>query len=218
MGKKHTFSLARCLPSTIFTEKGAGFTLIEILIALAIASLIFTIIYGAYAASIDTMNYTRQKMETFSITRLTLSRMNDELTSSFLSDNESLRFLGEEGKIGFVSAFHERIFRDSKEYDLVEIGYFTEPDEAGGEERFLLWRREDRTPDDDVLAGGVKEKLLDDLTGIEFQYYDGEEWRLVWDSEEEGRLPQAVKATLKFPDQELSTLAYLPLWKLKSGR
>ncbi len=158
------------------------------------------------------MNYTREKMDAFSIIRLTLSRMNDELTSSFFSeDSEDVMFSGEEGKIDFISSSHERIFKDSKEYDLVEIGYFTEVDEEG--ESLFLWRREDRTPDDDVLEGGEREKLMEGLEGLEFKYYDGEEWRDEWDSKEGEGLPQAVKVTLKFANKELSTIAFIPLGK-----
>jgi len=203
--------LFRANPSYSLLIREKGFTLVEILIAVAIVSLILTIIYGSYASSIDTMNYTREKMDTFSMARLTLSRMSDELTSSFISDDEHLKFVGEEGKIDFISSSHERIFKDSKEYDLVEIGYFTEPEEEG--ESLSLWRREDRTPDDDILEGGEKEKLIEGLEGLEFKYYDGEEWRSEWDSQEEKGLPQAVEVTLKFPDKELSTIAFIPLGK-----
>ncbi len=199
-----------------------GFTLIEILIAVAIVSLILTIIYGSYASSIDTMNYTREKMEAFSMIRLTLNRMNDELTSSFISSDGHLKFVGEEGKVDFISSSHERIFKNSKEYDLVEVSYFTGAAEEGASgsesllarrESLFLWRREDRTPDDDILEGGEKEKLMEGLEGIEFKYYDGEEWRDEWDSKEEKGLPQAVKITLKFPDKEFSTMAFIPLGK-----
>lgn len=197
-------------PAHFLTSK--GFTLVEILIAVAIVSLILTIIYGSYASSIDTMNYTRKKMDAFSMVRLTLSRMNEELTSSFFSeDDKDVMFSGEERKIDFISSSHERIFKDSKEYDLSEIGYFTEAAEEG--ESLCLWRREDRTPDDDVLEGGEKEKLMEGLKGIEFKYYDGEEWRNEWDSKQEFRLPQAVKVILKFPEKELSTTAFVPLGK-----
>ncbi|MCK4648963.1 prepilin-type N-terminal cleavage/methylation domain-containing protein [bacterium] len=192
-----------------------GFTLIEILIAVAIVSLILTIIYGSYASSIDTMNYTREKMDAFSMIRLTLNRMNDELTSSFISSDGHLKFVGEEGKVDFISSSHERIFKNSKEYDLVEVSYFTGAAEE--EESLFLWRREDRTPDDDVLEGGEREKLMEGLEGIEFKYYDGEEWRLEWDSKEEKELPQAVKVILKFPKKELSTTAFVPLGKSKES-
>lgn len=189
-----------------------GFTLVEILIAVAIVSLILTIIYGSYVSSIDTMNYTREKMDAFSMVRLTLSRMNDEITSSFFSeDGKDVMFSGEEGKVDFVSSSHERIFKESKEYDLIEIGYFAEPDEKG--ESLSLWRREDKTPDDDVLEGGEREKLIEGLKSIEFKYYDGKEWRSEWDSKEKKGLPQAVKVTLKFPEKELSTIAFIPLGK-----
>ncbi len=205
MSKKLTFSLSHRLTRN-------GFTLVEILIAVAIVSLILTIIYASYASSIDTMNYTRKKMDAFSMVRLTLSRMNDEITSSFFSeDSEDVMFAGEEGKIDFISSSHERIFKDSKEYDLVEIGYFTEPEEEG--KNLSLWRREDGTPDDDVLEGGEKENLIEGLEGLEFKYYDGEEWRDEWDSKEESCLPQAVKVTLKFSEKELSTVAFIPLGK-----
>lgn len=192
-----------------------GFTLVEILIAVAIVSLILTIIYGSYASSIDSMNYTQEKMAAFSMIRLTLSRMSDELTSSFISDDEHLEFMGEEGRVDFVSSCHERIFKNSKEYDLVEIGYFTELEEAevSDSENLSLWRREDRTPDDEVLEGGERERLLKGLESIEFRYYSGDNWHSEWDSKAEKGLPRAVKITLKFQDREFSTLIYLPLGK-----
>ena len=202
-------------PAHFLTSK--GFTLVEILIAVAIVSLILTIIYGSYASSIDTMNYTQEKMKVFSMIRLTLSRMNEELTSSFFSeDGKDVMFSGEEGRIDFISSSHERIFKDSQEHDLSEIGYFTEAAEEG--ESLCLWRREDKTPDDDVLEGGEQEQLMEGLKGIEFKYYDGEEWRDEWDSKEEACLPQAVKVTLKFPEKELSTTVFVPLGKVKSEK
>lgn len=203
-------------------QREKGFTLIEILIAVAIASLILTIIYGSYASSIDTMNYTRKKLETFSMIRLTLNRMNDELTSAFISSDGYLKFVGEEGKVDFISSSHERIFKNSKEYDLVEISYFTGAAEEGASgsesllarrESLFLWRREDRTPDNDVLEGGEREKLMEGLKGMVFKYYDGKLWLNEWDSQEKKGLPQAVKVILKFPKKELSTIAFIPLGK-----
>ena len=92
-------------PAHFLTSK--GFTLVEILIAVAIVSLILTIIYGSYASSIDTMNYAQEKMEVFSMIRRTLSRMNEELTSSFFSeDSKDVMFSGEEGRIDFISSSH----------------------------------------------------------------------------------------------------------------
>jgi hypothetical protein len=154
------------------------------------------------------MNYTREKMENFSLVRLILNRMNDELAGAFLTnDSEEVSFLGGEYKLDFISLVPERIFENSKESDLVGIGYFVEP--PGAEEKFILWRREARMLPGTLLGDGTKENLIEGLESIEFRYYDGAQWRLEWNSQDEKALPRAVKVTLCFPEQKFSTLALI---------
>jgi prepilin-type N-terminal cleavage/methylation domain-containing protein len=195
-----------------------GFTLIEILIALAIAATILAVIYGSYASSVTIMEDARERVELYKEARLILRMISNEVRSVFVSpNNEKFRFEGEEAEIHFSTASGGLPF-DLRLTCIREISYYLEPAPVG--ENFLI-RREQWPVDDDIRQGGDTIVLLKGLKSLVFSYYGDEEEQENWDwEEEEGRLPVAVRVVITFQDKNndgvepsFSTLVNIPLGK-----
>ncbi|MCD5390669.1 prepilin-type N-terminal cleavage/methylation domain-containing protein [candidate division NPL-UPA2 bacterium] len=188
-----------------------GFTLLELLITLAIVATILGIIYGSYASSVGTMSDCRERVGLYREARLILEIISREISSAFVSDNnEKLRFEGAQDELHFSSA-SGRLVPGLEPTDIREISYYLGPEP----DRNSLMRREQWPVDDDIREGGETLILIDDIESLNFSYYGEEDWQEEWLWEEEGRLPMAVKVTITFAGTEtsFSTLINIPLGK-----
>ena len=216
-----TFSLSHLLTSK-------GFTLIEILIAVAISALILTIIYGSYAASINTMNACRESADINQMARLALDRISEDISCALTSStNENLQFVGKDSEelegtpmdtLDFTSTNCLALFRGARECGICEIGYCIKqaPSEAlwgrgtstpltgqeSDSDRFVLLRREQSPPDKEPFSGGEFLGLAEEIKELDFEYYDGKKWLSQWGPNEREALPSAVKISLTFQDKE----------------
>ncbi|MBQ26986.1 MAG: hypothetical protein CMH81_02410 [Nitrospiraceae bacterium] len=64
-----------------------GFTLIEILLAMAMVAILFTMLYGTFGSSVDLIQAAEQEGETYHMARLTIRQLSQELTSVVQSLN-----------------------------------------------------------------------------------------------------------------------------------
>ena len=62
-----------------------GFTLIEVLLAFFIFSILFITIYTSYSGTFKTINLTENRMELYRKAAIVLERMNEDLESSYIS-------------------------------------------------------------------------------------------------------------------------------------
>ena len=188
-----------------------GFTLLEIMVALAILSVLFTLIYGVFNATVRVAEEMEREANLDRLVRLTLYRLTNDLSMVYGrgaapsppgEEKEKWIFKGEnrsraaEGKefpndaIRFTAVSHGRVLRDAPESDRAVVSYLLE-------EENLIY--EARLSNDRVVRGEVGEGL----EGMNFRYWDGaaKAWVDQWDAEERNgpvRLPQAVEIELFF--------------------
>ncbi len=62
-----------------------GFTLLEVLLAFFIFSILFITVYASYSSSFKTINTTESKMELYRKAAITLERISEDLQSSYIS-------------------------------------------------------------------------------------------------------------------------------------
>lgn len=191
-----------------------GFTLIEVMIAIAILAGIAMTIYGAFSGMKRSKEGIERLNDRHREGRLAMSRMVRELQSAYLSAHEPIApvqavqktaFIGSNGspgdRIDFATFSHRRLLENSKDTDQAEVSYFTgvDPENPG---RVNLLRRV--SPEIDLLPdeGGKTEILATDVDLFEVEYLDAAtgQWQERWDTsqatEQVARLPLQVRLIL----------------------
>jgi len=210
----------------MWSLRNRGFTLVEVMITAAILALIVTILYGAFAGSIKSMEISSEGGDIYRKARIVLNRMTQEISCACLPFKEEIpgiqyAFVGEDGA-------QEGLPQDTLSFTttalplkgpsrgLKEVGYYLAPDPETEEPALLM--REDTTPDDRIDEGGMSHLLAEGIWGIDFTYYDerGREWER-WDSTSAifaGKTPRFVRISLFFIDERgepLSLTATAPI-------
>jgi general secretion pathway protein J len=191
-----------------------GFTLLELLVAVAVLSLICTLLYGAFDGLERTKEGVTRIADRYHEGRAALQRMAYELGGAYLSlhapPDQNLvasktAFIGTRdtpaGRIDFNSFSNRRFDKDSKESDQAEISYFgsLNPDGSG---QLDLARRISAHLDLEPEHGGRVEVLATNLDLFELQYLDAAtgQWVDKWDSTQalgqHNRLPLQVRILL----------------------
>lgn len=199
-----------------------GFTLIEVVIALALMVGIGGFAIATMRGTLDMRDYLEQEDVADRSARVALAKIRSQLQLAFLTENtEAVStyqtvFIGkDEGELDvlyFATLAHRRMYYGAREGDQAEITLWTE---TGDDGNYILYHREspriDEEPDEDgvilPLATGVKTFDLDFLDGT------SNTWVEEWDStgtDESNRLPRAVQVHLvvmgpdpEDPDEEI---------------
>lgn len=195
-----------------------GFTLLEVILAVAILALVGTMIYGGFSQTALNKARVEEDVDHSRIVHMALGRMTRELTMAFVSThvNPSLdlrfsntAFIGKDNgrndRIDFTSFSHRRLYRNARESDQNEISYFVaeHPDEPGVN---VLARREQHRIDDDPRRGGKSQILVNDIEEFNVEYFDPllSEWVQTWDTvnalAQPNRLPTQVRIRLAVKD------------------
>ena len=213
-----------------------GFTLLEIMLAVSVLSLVGTLIYGGFSQTALNKARVEADVERSRIIHMALDRMARELTMAFVSThvNPSLdlrvvdtAFIGNDrgksDRIDFTSFSHRRLYRNARESDQNEISYFVteHPDDPGVQ---VLARREQNRIDDDPRRGGKSQILVENVEELNLEYFDPllTDWVQTWDTEDvlaqPNRLPTQVRIRLSVKDprrrgetQSFGTRVVIPL-------
>jgi len=197
-----------------------GFTLLEILLAFFIFSILFITIYSSYSGTFKTINSTENRIELYRKAAITLERISEDLQASYISilpqesfgqPAEYTRFLGEDHDINGQEAdtlsFFSRVSPLFGNDDEATSGQLISYAVIQGDEEneLVLLRSEqpefmDETEKNDALV------LSDGLQAINFIYFDDDEnSQEKWDSDSEefsGRLPRRVSVELEFLNKD----------------
>jgi general secretion pathway protein J len=192
-----------------------GFTLVELLVAIVVLSMISVLIYNAFASMKRTREGIERVDDRYREGRLAMARMTRELQSAYISLHAPINtallvqktvFMGSTGtpadRLDFVSFSNRRIDRDSHVSDQCELSYFgsPNPDLPGVID---LARRVSTTIDLDPKRGGRVEVLATDIDLFDLQYLDplSGNWIDTWDTTQTvtgqpARLPVQVRIVL----------------------
>jgi len=195
-----------------------GFTLLEVLLAIFIFSVVVSSIYGSYAATFRVIDIVEKQATAYRQARIALARITEDLESSYYSELVTDRepFVGSEGELQgkradtlrFISKAH-LVFNDEElAAGKAQIFYDVREDEAG--EGLALYRHD--IPE--LAIGSVEESegllLCDHLTEVSFSYFDVEgNEQSSWDAADTDfsektareRIPQMVAITLRFGNE-----------------
>jgi len=171
-----------------------GFTLVEILIALAILAMIVASTFTIFRSASKSWQKGEVRSERYQNARNAISRMNAEISQAVINSNPLCKFTGDRDKVSFVSF----VSTDSGVFELSEVQYWL--DSA----RRLLMRNDEIDPDYDFETYGHSDVLSDNISELEFSYFDGSTWQDTWNSDQSLGigLPKAVRIRIRVEDKK----------------
>jgi len=195
--------------------RARGFTLVELLVAIVVLSLISVLIYNAFASMKRSREGIERVDDRYREGRLAMTRMIRELQSAYVSLHAPLNtslliqrtaFIGTTGtpadRLDFNSFSNRRMDKNSHVSDQCELSYFgsPNPDLSGVTD---LARRFSTSLDLDPKKGGRVEVLATDIDLFDLQYLDPltGNWVDTWDTTQTltgqpARLPVQVRILL----------------------
>ncbi|MCM2333531.1 MAG: type II secretion system GspH family protein [Anaeromyxobacteraceae bacterium] len=199
--------------------RARGFSLVELMIAVAVTAFIGAVIAGTYQQVDRASTLVRDQSDRASAVRLSLARMTRELSMAYLSDHydparfrdRPTLFKGDDDKVLFTTMAHVRRYQDTAQSDQAVVEYLVERDPETGEE--ALFRREKVIIDDETDRGGRTELVADHVTRLNLRYWDRvrKEWVREWSTrsaERMNELPPRVKIELEVKGQDGKTSTY----------
>ena len=181
MAKKRTYRSKHWLPNT-----NRGFTLIELMIASMILSIIISAVYYTYRTAMDSYQRAQNQAELFQNAQASVESLGNDLRGAFK------QFVATKGKLDIVTSFN-RSHPPDKDYGFTEVKYYY----ADG-----LTREEEPLVQGEVEVKPVPEMIAPWVSKIEFDYSDGQSWYDSWDSSILKSMPAAVRVTLEITGQD----------------
>jgi len=202
-------------------RRPAGFTLLEVLIAISIFAIAISIVYGLYTSIISVVHNVEDHTDLNLRVRTAFTRLSRDLhglyrgEQGYLHSVDSINPFADEPILEFSSRAHLAFNPESDPVPLAIIRYYLEPEEE--DETYLLIRSD--TPIDigaeedelaeDEYAEARKFVLCRGLKEVRLNYFDREgEGTSEWDTregdedeqEDDGRFPALVDIELVFLD------------------
>lgn len=207
-----------------------GFTLIEVLLAIFIGSIVLTVLYASFFQINRAKDRIEEELELYHEARIIMSKITKDLATAFprgLVNSQSTGITtpffygveeGDNSKLSFTSLSRTPT-QDARESDQTEISYFLAPIEDS--DLFALVRRDNPTFEPDT--GGTQYAISERISGFSLTYLpkipengEAQGYSSEWNSNETLTLPAAVNVNivLKSPrgeDIQFSTLVMIPI-------
>ena len=197
-----------------------GFTLLEIMVAMALLFIVLATVYESFQVHVRSIKLAREVQNGVRSSRLTFAMIAKDLQSAFREDDTEgqQQAVGDEKPPSFLvqTGREDKRPRDRIAFLTLgpswspvfvpsprphEVDYFMAEDEDRG--YWKLMRREDLTPDDDILTGGSTWTLVEKVLGFEVLCTDDDGNDVeTWNSKEQKKLPKSVVIKLWIGDSE----------------
>jgi general secretion pathway protein J len=197
----------------------AGFTLVEVLLAVGIVVIITTLLWGSFSSTLRIKRNTEEMQDRYHTIYVALDRMARDINLAYLSQNElpsvvdrRTYFVYQPGmltRLDFSSLGHQHVYRDSREGDTGIVSYYLAPDPVD-RQRTHLWRRESRrlvSLPELPKTSGEAFVVCPDATSFRVSFFDSRqnEWRDDWNTTtadgQPNRLPARVHVELTVKDE-----------------
>lgn len=170
-----------------------GFTLIEVLVAVAISAVLLAALYATYFSVFKGASAAEALLEDRLRAGRLVDRFSIDIHSAFFKDGSEVnRFEGTPKGMGSTLSFTAFTYPAPREgfpsSGVTGVAYYTEDTPEG-----LKVFREVWNPYIGEKAGAV---VLSGVKSFDISYFNGSSWVKAWDSASENALPSAVRATI----------------------
>jgi type II secretion system protein J len=214
-----------------FAPRNGGFTLLEILIAIAILALVVSSLYGAYSGTLDTTEMVESARDIDQVARVALVQMVDDFKSLYYhkaqgEDEESPYSFGGvtevEGEGGAIVAFATTSRLDFAmtfpSQRINRISYVVEK-QADNERLYRLVRKELPFADLPGERQEVEIEIADGIESLSLTYFDEDGQQLSqWDSKAEGLLHRLVQIKLQMAGEKSRTFSTSVAIRAQEGK
>lgn len=171
-----------------------GFTLLEVLVAIALASLLLTSIYGVFSTSSIAKEQVEKKSSALHLVRVLSDRLDRELLGLALNNHAGKAILTG-GTNDRAEPYLELLTSSSggPQPGMRWVNYRLGPDQ---DERVTLWRSEKSL---NAQTEAAEERLAQGIDRLAFSFFDGTNWRNSWDGLADGR-PILVQLEIELSD------------------
>lgn len=169
-----------------------GFTLVEVLIALGILTIVMTILYSTFSASSVTAELVEERADELASLTGALDTIGQEIRGAFEWSP------GQKSRITFTTMTS---LREDPSPGIQTVSYEFDQDRLT--RTVLRTGLDGRPPRTFVLLDGVRDPA--------FSFFDGRQWRDDWPAT--GRLPAGVRVSFSYKGRDANTV--IPVWSRK---
>lgn len=221
----------------------SGFTLMEVMVSMAIIAGMVTLIWGSFSISSRTKKKVEEIEERYHQIRLAMNRMAREISMAYLSKNDQMGttnprtlFVSQQSssvdELMFSNMAHLRMEEDAKESDQCVIRYYPAADPENRSQTNLMRRESRRLGDQKPGEEGPAYIMLEDVEELHFEFFDvaAHEWKEIWNTRsadgQPDRLPSKVRVKLTVKNERNKEVTFVtatrifmqdPLW-FSAGR
>lgn len=189
-----------------------GLTLLEVLVAIAILSIILGVIYSTFFSASKASRMLESDEDVYQTARSLIGMFSQELRALYYyqdpSTKKSFGLAGIDAEVDghpadsvfFITSSHRRKGENAREGTMAEIGYFFDVDETSGKKQLI--KSEDPGLDLDFEKGGTLFLLTDRVEEMDITYYkkQTDEWQKEWDMDTQNALPDLIRIELSILD------------------
>jgi type II secretion system protein J len=192
------------MPATSKKNGFRGFSLVEVLLAMAILALVLSMVYTILVSTLNAYDWVRAATEVDRMGNRIAFLLARDIQAAYTYQIDGAALIGEKSQrswnLHLVS--NTDSLSSSREFhsDICEVGYSLEsnPDEPG---THYLVRREDFFLDDHLDKGGTSIRLYDRVLSFELKFYDDKGVsKSSWNSKEQKALPASVEVAFEIPE------------------
>ncbi len=187
-----------------FRFNNSGFTLVEMLVAVSVSSIILLMIYTAYSSILKTVNYGTAVSSYYEKLNLVLKKIDRDLSNIYWRNDGKAVFLCTEKDKSTLLTFVTYDYKDNRiinnvkhgypVYDIYRVSYYLKPDDSG--KYFSLIRSSGLGFEADFDETGFEETLLDNVIEYQVSLPLRNDWVNKWDTRENRLLPKGIKVII----------------------
>jgi general secretion pathway protein J len=199
----------------------SGFTLVEVMIAVAILAIVSSLIFGSFSRVFEARDLVEKVQERYHNVRVALERLSREISMALIYDCRELdtpmgerRFqtlfkvesMGKIDRLVMTTFSHLRMVRDANESDMNVLSYYGEDDPDDPAKTNLMRREKLRIDDEPEEEEGTEMILCHDIESLQYELWDDtkQDWVDEWDCsqiERQNQMPRLVRISLVVKDE-----------------